>query len=108
MWHEEEEPATPWARLAPWRQAPTFEAAADALLQTALAALPAPADRLQEARDQAEEVVREAWDALETALAHLDHLPTHQAWTLLLTPFGATHLQGLLDPEEGGSHAPAS
>jgi hypothetical protein len=32
-------------------------------------------------------VVYEAWEALETALAHLDHLPTHQAWALLLALF---------------------
>ncbi|WP_052888094.1 hypothetical protein [Thermogemmatispora carboxidivorans] len=61
------------------------EYAAGALLREALNRL----EQIEhsEALAQAEEVVREAWDSIETALAHLDLLPAAQAWQLVLAPF---------------------
>jgi hypothetical protein len=34
------------------------------------------------------EQILEAWQAIEQALIHLDHLPRREAWQVLLAPFG--------------------
>jgi hypothetical protein len=62
------------------------EYAARALLQEALNRLK-QIEPSSEALAQAKEVVRQAWNSIETALAHLDQLPAALAWRLVLAPF---------------------
>ncbi len=49
------------------------------------------------------EQILEAWQAIEQALIHLDHLPRREAWQVLLAPFG---LQ-VLPPHVPAEPAPA-
>ena len=56
------------------------------LVQGAPAAL-ADLPDLEEAAISCEQI-QEAWQAIEQALLHLNHLPAERAWQVLLAPFG--------------------